>query len=45
MIDIMVSGDTVGKKTDMKNLRISLDLNIENGNLIQTGDYIDVPRK
>jgi hypothetical protein len=44
LVDIMVAGGiTVGKKRDLKNIRISLDLNIELGNLIQTGDYIDLP--
>lgn len=46
LVDIMVaSGVAVGKKRDLKNIRISLDLNIELGNLIQTGEYIDLPPK
>jgi hypothetical protein len=46
LIDITVAGGVaVGKKRDLKNITISLDLNIKNGNLIQTGDYIDLPPK
>jgi len=46
LVDIMVAGGvTVGKKNDMKNIWISIDLNVKNGNLIQTGDYIDLPPK
>jgi hypothetical protein len=46
LVELMAAGGvTVGKKRDLKNIRISLDLNIENGNLIQMGEYIDLPPK
>lgn len=46
LVDIMVAGGVaVGKKRYLKNIEISLDLNIGNGNLIQTGDDIDIPPK
>jgi len=42
MLEIMVAGGiTCGKKRGQHNLRISLDTNVKNGNLIQKGDYIE----
>ena len=45
LIDILVAGGiSVGKKRPMVNIRRSFETNIELGNLIEDGNYIDIPR-
>ena len=45
VIRLMVDGGlTHGKKRGMANIQISLDLNIENGNLLQKGKFLELPK-
>lgn len=45
LIEILIAGGiSVGKKRPMVNIRRSFETNIKLGNLIQDGDYIDIPR-
>ena len=45
LVRVLVEGGlTHAKKRGMANIRISIDLNIENENLIQKGDYIQLPK-
>lgn len=45
LIEILVAGGiSVGKKRPMVNIRRSFETNIELGNLIEDGEFIDIPR-
>lgn len=46
LIELMVAGGiSIGKKRPGVNIARSFNDNIELGNLIEDGDYIDIPRK
>jgi hypothetical protein len=46
VIELLVAGGlSVGKKRPMVNIRRSFEKNIELGNLIEDGDYLDIPAR
>lgn len=44
MSSLMQGGAALGKKRGEHNLRISIEVNISNGNLVASGDSIALPR-
>jgi hypothetical protein len=46
LVDELVNGGLVrGKKRGLINIRTSIDLNIANGNLVQEGEYLELPKE
>jgi hypothetical protein len=44
-LELVAGGLSVGKKRPMVNIRRSFEKNIELGNLIEDGDYLNIPAR